>query len=411
MGEYVGIRIKNHVYLQWKNSFGDLLSIFSKEDLHIESVRIGDETYIKRYYATTVLKAKMILDGLGYTVSAAKEDFERSKSADLEYCEEEKEYKDIEELFTFDEWERAVKKFALVLSAREKDLFNEKFESFKKKRQDLSFVEQMVMGTAPLVFEERYFGLHYEEINLWNIFRVILDAFEDDETVELDYTDLLEGGWCEEIPDEKEFEVPKTIILTEGKFDAEAISKSIDLLFPHMKKLYSFINFSAYRVQGSTNFLTHYLKAFIASGIQNRVIAIYDNDSAGSGELLNFLNIPIPDNFRILRLPDLNFANHYPTLGPSGKEYMNINRRACSIELFLGRDVLTECGEWIPVQWKGFNEQTQTYQGEILEKSLIQDKFRKKACQSSSGLVDKSSWQDMCHLLHTIFEVFLDHAS
>ena len=49
MGEYVGIRIKNHVYLQWKNSFGDLLSIFSKEDLHIESVRIGDETYIKRY--------------------------------------------------------------------------------------------------------------------------------------------------------------------------------------------------------------------------------------------------------------------------------------------------------------------------------------------------------------------------
>ena len=63
MGEYVGIRIKNHVYLQWKNSFGDLLSIFSKEDLHIESVRNGDETYRKRYYATTVLKAKMILDG------------------------------------------------------------------------------------------------------------------------------------------------------------------------------------------------------------------------------------------------------------------------------------------------------------------------------------------------------------
>lgn len=409
MGEYIGIRIKNHEYLSCKNSFGDLLSIFSKDDLHIEQAYDEDETYTKRYFTTTVLKARMALDCLGHTLTAAKADFEKSKAADLEYCEDDEKYKEIEEHFTFDEWEKAVKKFARILSIDIYDYSNNKFENLDKEgKKKLSFTEKTVIGTSPFIFEDRYYGLNYEEVNPWNIFRVILDAFDTDEIVELDYTNLFDCGWCDEVPNDEEYNVPKTIILTEGKFDVEVISKSIELLYPHMKKFYSFINFAEYKVQGSTNFLTHYLKAFIASGIQNRVIAIYDNDSAGKGELINLSNISIPENFRIMCLPNLDFANHYPTLGPSGKEYMDINGKACSIELFLGRDVLTECSELIPIQWKGFNEQTQTYQGEIMKKSLIQDNFRKKVCQSLSGIIDKTLWQDMINLLNTIFQAFLD---
>lgn len=37
MGEIVGLAIGNYEFLSCKNTFGDLLSIFSKEDMRIEN--------------------------------------------------------------------------------------------------------------------------------------------------------------------------------------------------------------------------------------------------------------------------------------------------------------------------------------------------------------------------------------
>ena len=102
------------------------------------------------------------------------------------------------------------------------------------------------------------------------------------------------------------------------------ISEAMKLLYPHMVKFYSFIDFSTYVVQGSTNYLTHYLKAFIAAGIRNRIIALYDNDSAGLSEIKVLKNIPIPSNVRIMHLPDLEMCLHYPTIGPGGSSIDNI---------------------------------------------------------------------------------------
>ena len=69
-------------------------------------------------------------------------------------------------------------------------------------------------------------------------------------------------------------------------------------------------------------------------------------------------------------MPDIELANNYPTIGPNGEEYMNINGRACSIELFLGKDVLSEDGKYIPVpltrnaveKTKAKNEQENLYE-------------------------------------------------
>lgn len=60
MGEIVGLCIGNYDFLSCKNSFGDLLSIYSKEDLKIEEVyneELG-ESITRRYFATTVSRAK-----------------------------------------------------------------------------------------------------------------------------------------------------------------------------------------------------------------------------------------------------------------------------------------------------------------------------------------------------------------
>lgn len=179
------------------------------------------------------------------------------------------------------------------------------------------------------------------------------------------------------------------------------------LLYPELCKCFSFMNFTEYKVNGSTNFLTHYIKAFIAAGVQNQVIAIYDNDSAGKAELINLISLQIPSRFKILTLPDIEIANNYPTLGPSGNEVMNINGLACSIEFFLGAELLKDNDEFIPIQWNGYVEKTKTYQGEIMKKGEIQNRFKKKlsSCLESKRYT-KENWKEMNQLLISIISAF-----
>lgn len=416
MGEIVGIRIKNFEYISCKNTFGDLLLLFSEDDLKVEDVLDDDGEYYKKYcFYTTVSKAKMCLDCLGYTLKEIKTIFERNKASKLEnirYCQEmgfddiPYSYEDIENNFIFEQWLKAVKKYASILSNDFYDYSSGNYMKLEDERtKKLSITERIVLDSLP--WSEKFFGFNKDDTSIWNVFRVILEAFDPNENVFLDYTNLYNGGWCNEFPEEEDYSVEKTIILTEGKFDANVISQSMKLLYPYMSKFYSFINFSEYKVQGSTNFLTHYLKVFIASGINNRVIAIYDNDSAGKSELIDLNSITLPDNYRIMHLPDIKIAEKYPTLGPNGLELMSINGKACSIELFLGKDILMNEGEFIPVQWKGYIEKTKTYQGEVMQKSLIQERFKRKLKKAfDDNLIIDENWHEMNELLNCIFNAF-----
>lgn len=69
MGEIVGLCIGSYEFLSRKNTFGDLLSIFSQDDLTIEEVfdKELDESITRRYFTTTVNNAKMCLDVMGHT--------------------------------------------------------------------------------------------------------------------------------------------------------------------------------------------------------------------------------------------------------------------------------------------------------------------------------------------------------
>lgn len=418
MGEYVGIKIRNHYFFDYKNAFYDLLTIFCKEDLHIsEEIDEEGEPYKRYRFVTNVQRARLILDALGYTVESAARLFDDNRAEEIEYaveCESEQWHipnswtsAELEEHFTFEEWVKSVHKFAIILSEDSFDLKSGKYKKLEMaKKKKLSVADKLVLETLPDC--DGFFGMR-EKVDVWTVFRIILDAFDDNEEIILDYTNLFLGGWCDEYPEEKDYYVSKTIVLTEGKFDAQVIQEAMGILYPYMRKYYSFMNFSEYKVQGSTNFLTHYLKAFIGAGIENRVIAIYDNDSAGLSEVIGLKSMTIPDNFRIMKLPDLELANNYPTLGPNGKENMNINGRACSIELFLGEDVLTEANELTPIQWRGYVEKTETYQGEIMNKGLIQEKFMDKVKAAKEGKTyNHDEWNEMDFLLNNIFYAFVN---
>lgn len=415
MGEIAGLCIGNYEFLSYKNTFGDLLSIFSKEDLTIEEIfnEELDESITRRYFTTTVGKAKMCLDVMGHTTSKAQSLFEYHKISYMDYLEDsddnEVDIDNIEREYSFENWAQAVIKYSSILAT---DIWEgNDYKYLKQCRSEKNSIsEKMVLKTLPHWKDNTYFGIDFyyldKEIGSpWDVFRIILEAFKSEEKITLDYTNLFDGGWCDEVPEEKEYSVSKTVILTEGSTDARVISEAMKILYPHMVKFYSFIDFSTYIVQGSTNYLTHYLKAFIAAGIENRIIALYDNDSAGLSEIKSLKSIPVPSNVRIMHLPDLEMCYHYPTIGPTGSSVDNINGRACSIEMFLGKDILKENGQYEPVRWKSYIDKVDAYQGEIVSKLGVLKKFELKVKKSQNKIV-LEEWEECDLLLREIFAAF-----
>lgn len=228
----------------------------------------------------------------------------------------------------------------------------------------------------------------------------ILSVLSDNDFVEYDLTDVINGGWVDE-DQAKNVDYEKIIILTEGKSDVEFISKSIEKLYPHLKDYYHFIDFDEYKVESSASALVKLITSFAAANVKHPIIALFDNDTAGLKEMKKLTSKTVPPNIRILKYPDITIAKKYPTVGPTGKKKMNINGLACSIEMYFGVDVLTRHNELIPIQWKGFEEKEKKYQGEISDKNYVQETFRKKLRKT-----EVTEIEDLNKLLNGIFNAY-----
>lgn len=407
MCETVSISIGKWDLFSCKNSFGDLLTIFSKNDLHSESIITDKVNFTHRFLSTTVLKAKQCLDALGYTEKMARISFKFLRDKWL-YFYNNFTYpnvitNNVEEELTFEDWSETAKKYALELSTVG-DISKRAYELLQSPH---SISEEIILYSLSLD-SGKFFGITFEK-SPWEILRVILDAFPEEQEILLDYQNLFEAGYCDEMPDNELFEVPKTIVLTEGTFDSYVISRTIELLYPHMAKIYSFIDFEKAKVEGSCSYLTHYLKAFIGAKIENRIIALYDNDTAGLAEMKFLESIKIPNNIRIMHLPNLDLCKSYPTIGPSKNEDADINGRACSIEHFLGIDILTENGSLLPIMWTSYNYKLKNYQGVITKKEDIQKQFERKLDDAHKhGISKNDDWNELKLLLNYIFNAFND---
>ena len=252
--------------------------------------------------------------------------------------------------------------------------------------------------------------------------RLALEVCEPDAELIYDITDLVRTEASAE--DEEDYVAyvdglmsssyassAKTIILTEGRTDSRFISESLKLLYPHLAEYFSFMDFENARVSGGAGNLANLVKAFAGAGIVNKTIAIFDNDTAGDAAMLTLRSVTLPDSIRVLRLPDSEFLLTYPTIGPSGATPMNVNGRAASIELYLGADVLRdENGELLPVQWTGYEPALQKYQGEVLFKDRIRERFdsRLDACLRDPDRVKLTDWSGIRQILQMLFSAFHD---
>jgi hypothetical protein len=194
------------------------------------------------------------------------------------------------------------------------------------------------------------------------------------------------------------------VVLTEGRTDSEFLTAGLRILYPHLTDLIRFLDYE-YRPEGGVSALVRMVRAFTAAGIVNRVVAVFDNDTAAADGLKSLDVGRLPDHIRVIRYPPIGLASSYPTLGPptvdsphGSLSLADVNGSAASIELYLGKDVLArEDGALRPVQWKSFMPGVARYQGEVIEKELIHTSFRKKYAQAleDHACVQAQDWEGL----------------
>ena len=168
-------------------------------------------------------------------------------------------------------------------------------------------------------------------------------------------------------------------IFTEGSSDKFILENSLKILYPHLYDFFEFVDYEASNLDGGAHILTKMIKAFVGAKMPNKIVAIYDSDTAAYDSLESIKNLNIPNNIQITNYPFFDLLENYPTIGPTESTNHNIYKLAASIELYLGKDCLSdENGNLHPVIWKGYNEKLKRYQGEISHKKEIFDNFKKK---------------------------------
>jgi len=378
---------------------------------HVEPDDDDYETAVE--YRAKAKDIRQRLDIIGFSLVRVRSEFEEAKNSKI------KELRERSKDDKHNLWESTIK----VLEENDFDDYMAAYREILN--SNISSVDYLEKNKNSPELIQYILGGHSEF--LWGFpchdsrcfLRALIEIASDDSEVVQDITDLVDAGYYEQNDEVCHIALKeligdyitssKIIVLTEGSTDTEFLSKSLKLLYPHLFDYYTFMDFG-FKPSGGVGQLVNVVKSFAGAGIENRVIALFDNDTAAFSAVDSLKGINVPNNIVITHYPDIALAQSYPTtLGPNGKKSLqNINGLACSIELYLGKDVLEKDGDLIPIQWKDLDSRISRYQGEILKKTEIQNRFRKKIAQFSQNTIDIQSdeWKELRILFQHMFGVF-----
>jgi HEPN/Toprim N-terminal domain 1 len=435
MGTYTDFTVAGFTVMSSKSAVvPELMTVFRESDRkrykrHVESgatlaeEELGaihaDDVEDVVEYSCQVAKAIERLNIMGFTLSRAKRDFDTGRSYEIEkyesWMEDDPSHGSwTDELqflrsLSFDQYLEALRTVVI-----------EKIYSYSvdgKKKEFVSPIQKYIVEGS----DEYLFGFFAEDPRC--LVRAVCEVAPRDQLVLQDVSELVSGGYygpdtevCNEAIQALVAGHPensKQIILTEGSTDASILRRALDLLYPHLSDYYSFLDFESTKSPGGAGHLVSLIKAFSATGITNKVIALFDNDTAAADARRALAAVSLPRNISIRAYPSLATLRCYPTLGPSGNTELDVNGLAASIELYLGRDVLTQGdGSLMPVQWKGYNETLGQYQGEVMRKAQLQHAFDRKAASAltNSALLAAGDWSGLSAIAQVIFTAFDDEA-
>jgi hypothetical protein len=440
MGSYSTIYIGNYEIDSDKNDVNPFfLSIFQESDIRITTYTPENKEIFSKYYeldeidedemseleiiqlVCPVAIALDRLDLLGFTKAVAERGFQEGLKVELEKIEERVKY-----YSKTDSSEGLIglysETYELLKSLDLETWIKTLPEVMELKRKGISIHDSSFNDYSPIVrymLHEHWFGFplgNYSEYR--HLLRLILEAFDENEELIYDLTSLVYGGWIdiENILDFTDEDISpihdvsrRIIVITEGSTDTMIIERSLKLLYPHLANYFRFLDFKGTNIAGGASALAHTVKAFAGVGIVNRIIALFDNDTGAEDALRTLNGITLPNNIAVLRYPEIELAKNYSTIGPTGIAKMDVNGLAGSIELYLGDEVLRkEDGSQIPVQWKGFVQSLQKYQGEIISKSDVQSKFMEKIklCENDPSLIDRFDWTGIRAIINEMLAAF-----
>jgi hypothetical protein len=424
MGSYADLEIYGHSVFPMKSYVNpELISFFeecdrrvfkrkwSDEDGYTETADENEDEESGYEYRISAAKLRDRLEIQGFSLNAAKRAFEVWVSESLRslaenefvagfYWLENDEVEKFLRSYTFDFWVAQVREH---LASGGKRFYD------REELDTLSTAKRVIVDND---FEEFLWGFPLCDPRL--IIRSLIEVFPDSVDVVLDYSELVSAGYYngnEELAAQaksgvsKEFVVnSKIVILTEGSSDAAFLRESLKILHPHLYPLFSFLDFHEPRLAGGASNLVHVLKGLVGAQIANRVIAIFDNDTAAEDALRPLDLVSLPHRFKVLRYPDIPLGEAYPTIGPQGESEMNINGLAGSIELYFGEDILrNNDGALERVQWKGYNQGLRKYQGELIDKNRLQERFMQKIADASgSHNLASQDWSGMSAIWNSI---------
>lgn len=371
------------------------------------------------FYETSVDVVRDRLDVLGYDLSTAKQAFqewineERKRSIEM-----------MEELQQRDSSHR--------------DLMDAHYRSEVEILSELS-PESWIQGLKTIRssgLKTNYYGRYegpYENTSIgymlshewygfpgWDFIvplRLAIEACKSGKSLIYDVTDLIWSEYFDYQEDFVEYGLSvsaseyssnaKTIVLTEGKNDAWVLKESMNILFPYLEDYFSFLDFEGTGFGGGVGNLANVVKVFAGAGIVNNVVALFDNDTAAAAACKSLDRINMPANIAVRRLPKLELLKSYPTVGPSGKVELDVNGIAASIELYFGEDVLKINGDKLtPIQWTGYDRALDRYQGEVLDKDQLQNRFRHKLRNQSGS--PGQEWDGLRAVFQVIFQAFVE---
>ncbi|BDI04793.1 HEPN/Toprim-associated domain-containing protein [Sphaerotilus microaerophilus] len=372
-------------------------------------------------YVTTGEKAIQRLDVMGFTLERCRREYDEirneaiqglrdavaedglaSDGSDNFYAKEIEKY----ERLTFDEYAAAFK------SVLERKL--QWYDLTSEQRATLHATTSYILSDQHDDWHN--FGFMCRDIR--SFLRMALSVSAPDAILRQDVSGLVSAGWVraeDPIRDdavrllvERYPENAPRIVLTEGSSDAEILKISLAVLFPHLVGYYTFFDFHGSKAAGGATQLISVVKAFAAAGVANRVIAVLDNDTAAHEARRALRDVLLPENIAIVHYPPRDWLREYPTLGPSGDVSLDVNSKAASIELYLGRDVLTVGGNLCPVQWAGYSQAMRAYQGEVVDKPGVIERWRAKAnrCLEERTSIVPAYWADIRAVWEQIMAAF-----
>lgn len=203
------------------------------------------------------------------------------------------------------------------------------------------------------------------------------------------------------------------VVLTEGRTDAEFLAAGLKVLRPYLTDLIRFLDYER-RPEGGAGALAGMVRAFAAAGTADRVVAVFDNDTAAAAALGSLKKVKLPSQITVIQYPELDLAKAYPVLDSPGPEpagntpqSADVNGRAASIEMYLGRDVLTRPGgKLYPVRWTAGDPTAGSQQGKFddRDKAAIHKAFRAKAKAALSDPVQagQQDWSGLLLIIDSI---------